>query len=561
MNTESENMNCYTPSEVSEMARMPTEAIRSELRNIEIYTNIHGVTEAAKNRNRLLNVELWKRQKPTSLTEQLDMMKRMSAVVKSDTVSSKAPERPTWIVAAAEDRVIMIDEDEVILEKDDGIAVENPLPDMANEAKTKDGKFRLAARRIMLTYKTWIDKQKICLKAAEWGPKNYNVKKTIFIAHETGTDDKITPYKHTHVCIDIKKVFKTENERYFDIEGIHPHISFILEKNWWKAVQYICKEDKEAQTMLKAHAGEMKVESIMNAESLKDAIINNMQSFNDVSGIERIYNLENKGLTRFKWEPHMPWHEEFVADFKPDGLLKYNHRRVTWIVDEKGGMGKTCLTKWLFMEHPNCWLISSDMGTSRDSATIIQNALKGGWNCHGCIINLTRTSEAQRHNRIYQYMESIKDGVMTTTKYSGTTMVFDDPHLIVFSNWYPNLLDEVGNPVLSIDRWDIRWISEDGNMFKMETNRLLEEQDRRSLYRNINSSKEECETPPVYMDDEPPYETPSGVGLYEQAHIGLGSTRFARGAPGIVTLNTYNTMPENWRVAGVEPVTKQDLKR
>lgn len=326
--------------------------------------------------------------------------------------------------------------------------------------------FRFASQRVLLTYKTHLDKQQFKLHALTWGlktiqddPYGKTQQKRIIIAHETGKADSEHPYEHTHALIDFGKVFKTENCRYFDIMGIHPNISPVLKKNWIKALKYVSKEDKDAQLQVKEDEGgaRMIVENILNAETLKDAICDNMQGLTDVGGIEKIFHLRSTNICkRFHWKPDMQWQDQFIREFAEG--KRYNHRQVTWITDRKGGMGKTCLSKWLSINYPGDWLITSDMGTSRDAATVVSNALEGGWNCHGCIINLTRSAEIQKHNRIYMYLEQIKDGMMTSQKYSGRAMVFDSPHLIVFSNWEPDL------EALSYDRWDIREIGEDGRM-------------------------------------------------------------------------------------------------
>jgi hypothetical protein len=69
------------------------------------------------------------------------------------------------------------------------------------------------------------------------------------------------------------------------------------------------------------------------------------------------------------------------------------------------------------------------------------------------IIDLPRSS---RGNKVYEAIESLKDGIITSQKYRGKTIVFNSPHVVVFSNREPD------RKKLSADRWDIRYIDETG---------------------------------------------------------------------------------------------------
>lgn len=46
----------------------------------------------------------------------------------------------------------------------------------------------------------------------------------------------------------------------------------------------------------------------------------------------------------------------------------------------------------------------------------------------------------------------IKDGFITATKYVGGSMMFAEPHVIVFANFLPNVY------AMSLDRWEVRVI-------------------------------------------------------------------------------------------------------
>jgi len=63
------------------------------------------------------------------------------------------------------------------------------------------------------------------------------------------------------------------------------------------------------------------------------------------------------------------------------------------------------------------------------------------------IMNLSRQAEGAFS---YAAVESLKDGLVFSGKYEGGHRLFPRPHVIIFSNWFPDLSK------LSLDRWDIR---------------------------------------------------------------------------------------------------------
>jgi len=81
--------------------------------------------------------------------------------------------------------------------------------DFAIEVVPIKGKRWIANQKIMLTYKTQIDKTKL-LEFFDKKSPGYTFCR---IAHETG--DKNHPYPHTHVVLDSGKVLQTSNCRFF----------------------------------------------------------------------------------------------------------------------------------------------------------------------------------------------------------------------------------------------------------------------------------------------------------------------------------------------------------
>ena len=58
------------------------------------------------------------------------------------------------------------------------------------------------------------------------------------------------------------------------------------------------------------------------------------------------------------------------------------------------------------------------------------------------------------NNVSYKAIEQIKNGMICNTKYETGMKLFNSPHLIVFSNFYPD------TDKLSADRWKIALINE-----------------------------------------------------------------------------------------------------
>lgn len=308
------------------------------------------------------------------------------------------------------------------------------------KGKKTEKAFRFQCDKGLLTYKTHINKEKYIA----WFAKKIK-QEPIFIriGHETGEDET---YNHSHVVFQTAKRIDTTSERFFDYKKIHPHIKKLPGKKAINdAKKYIAKEDPENEDLLEE---ENIADAIWRKTDIKDALRAFCKKPSDAGGIITMYNMKADNIEITDEDiPSEPWHEEFMTNTaeRPNRRQK---RQVTWYYDKKGGAGKTMLARYLKITEPNKWFVAKDMGTSKDAATVISNALSSGWTSHGIIIDFPRSAE--NHKRIYSYIEEIKDGFVTTQKYQGATCVFNIPHLIVFANWLPKFY------MLSRDRWNVR---------------------------------------------------------------------------------------------------------
>lgn len=130
---------------------------------------------------------------------------------------------------------------------------------------------------------------------------------------------------------------------------------------------------------------------------------------------------------------------DWQKDLESELMKEPDDRKIIWYYDEEGGMGKTQFSKYMASKH-GAVIITS--GKVADIAYIIkQNIPKI------IIFNISRTSEDYFN---YQALENVKDGLITSTKYDSSTLIFDSPHVVVMSNFMPN------ENALSKDRWEIR---------------------------------------------------------------------------------------------------------
>lgn len=112
-------------------------------------------------------------------------------------------------------------------------------------------------------------------------------------------------------------------------------------------------------------------------------------------------------------------------------------RKIHWYYDEEGGKGKTTLSKYLIYHFGANYVRNAK---TADIAYSLND------NPRIVIFDLSRSNE-DRIN--YGAIESVKDGLLFSSKYESKLKIFNTPHVIVFSNNEPNLSK------LSSDRWDI----------------------------------------------------------------------------------------------------------
>lgn len=129
-----------------------------------------------------------------------------------------------------------------------------------------------------------------------------------------------------------------------------------------------------------------------------------------------------------------PWQQAVVDMIK---VKCEDDRKIFWLYDEIGGMGKTSFTKYC-----NVKIGASIVrgGALKDIAFSLPESPKI------VIFDITRSQESRVN---YEALEAVKDGMIFSAKYESRMKVFNSPHVIVLANFPPD------KEMLSADRWEI----------------------------------------------------------------------------------------------------------
>lgn len=320
------------------------------------------------------------------------------------------------------------------------------IPDISACPMVEDKTFRLKNQKLLLTYKSHLPKSEFIL----W--LNEQVKgqcpdgvKFCRIAHEQGSSD--TPYDHSHVLVDFGKQFQSRQVRVFDWKDIHPHIKRVLTKNHWRhCISYIAKEDPENEDLVQEYNP---FEYIWSKPSLQEALLS-YGKLGMTRAIMDAYNCRPMDITPTSGELRN-WQSQLLRIIE-----KPVDRTVNWILDFVGNAGKSWLSRYLMTNYPGKCYACSQFGGQYHAATIIRSATDSGWRGDTVILDVPRSSVDKE---IYGPIEDIKNGLTTSLKNNGRTIVFNPCHVVVFSNYVPKL------GMLSFDRWKIYTVEKMKNDF------------------------------------------------------------------------------------------------
>lgn len=129
-----------------------------------------------------------------------------------------------------------------------------------------------------------------------------------------------------------------------------------------------------------------------------------------------------------------PWQRELYDEVRGEP----DRRKVIWYVDEKGGAGKSTMAG--FLESKLDAFVVQDGSRLADIARAYDKSKSG--------IIVFDIARSHVDDLPYDQMEKFKDGRIFSPKYDSRILRFKRPHVIVFSNEYPN------SSRLSADRWE-----------------------------------------------------------------------------------------------------------
>lgn len=299
---------------------------------------------------------------------------------------------------------------------------------------------------------------------AQWlEAKTHRVLAFCRVAHELA--DECQPYEHSHVLVDFGSIFQTRDEHFFcwrpeNGEGvppdfqydgcnkIHCNIRFLPSRRAFEdAKVYIAKEDP-ANADLAQQVTNI-CDRIQRCRSVQEALRENVEKPADALGIITIFNMRNDVNDMVCDRPDFPWHRDFLELYESNAPV--NLRTIRWYYDENGNTGKTWLLRYLEDQYRDQngydWFPMAGIENMRETANLMMKAAQTGWRMKGVIIDLTRSFELGR--RLYDTLENIKNGRVSSTKYTGGRLRFAPPWVVVLSNWWPN------TSMMSMDRWDI----------------------------------------------------------------------------------------------------------
>lgn len=128
-------------------------------------------------------------------------------------------------------------------------------------------------------------------------------------------------------------------------------------------------------------------------------------------------------------------------------LSEPDERKIFWIWEEVGNIGKSALVKYLVVKY-NCLFCQG--GKESDIMNLVFKSDMDKSNC--VLFDIPRSHKG---NVSYSALENIKNGLVCNTKYETGYKVFNAPHVICFANYPPAKPEE-----LSDDRWVIEYIGE-----------------------------------------------------------------------------------------------------
>ena len=125
-----------------------------------------------------------------------------------------------------------------------------------------------------------------------------------------------------------------------------------------------------------------------------------------------------------------------IVESEPDD------RTINWVYDKKGGIGKSFLCKYLCLKYD--YLIAD--GKKDNVFNQLKTMIDENKDIKCILLDIPRHCNEYIN---YGMLEQLKNGFCYSGKYEGDQLFFEDCHVIVFSNCYPD------KEKFTNDRWNI----------------------------------------------------------------------------------------------------------
>jgi len=136
-----------------------------------------------------------------------------------------------------------------------------------------------------------------------------------------------------------------------------------------------------------------------------------------------------------------PWMRSIISIFDKE----VHPRRIHWLVDKMGGVGKSKFIKYCAVKYNCLWTTG---GNVKDISNLCFNNIDY-LECTEKAICLFDIPKCNKGHVSYNVLEMLKNGMMTNTKYECKNLIFNSPHVFIFSNSLPD------TSKMSLDRWKV----------------------------------------------------------------------------------------------------------
>lgn len=195
-------------------------------------------------------------------------------------------------------------------------------------------------------------------------------------------------------------------------------------------------------------------------------------------GFTREWKKKNKLIKVKTIKKLYPWQEMVLKEFK-NHMENPDDRAIYWVHCEPGDSGKSTFCKYLYEEHNFGFLYNAK---SADIAQYVSTNLKDAY-----CIDFSRTMDGKIN---YGAIESLKNGLLFSSKYESHTICMDSPFIVCFANFPPE------KEKMSADRW----ITLDLDDLPLKF--IKGKKKEKEVYNFFNAEKEEKDTQKEMSEDD-----------------------------------------------------------